>query len=46
MSSWYEYIYIQVGNDIELDAVGRQLEPYWGLPYSETWDAVPEQSWY
>ena len=47
---------VLVGKDtgIELDAVGRQLEPYpyrqWCLhrwrPCGVTWDADPEHSWY
>ena len=36
---------VQVGNDIELDTVGRQFEPYRWRPCGVTWDAVPEQSW-
>ena len=37
---------VLVGNDIELDTVGRQFEPgYHGRPCSVTWDAVSEQSW-
>ena len=36
---------VQVGNDIELDTVGRQFEPYRWHPCGVTWDAVPEQSW-
>ena len=43
---------VLVGKDIELDAGGRQFEPYltgvlaccW-RPCGVTWDAVPEQSW-
>ena len=32
-----------LGNDIELDTVGRQFEPYQWRPV--TWDSVPEQLW-
>ena len=42
--------HVQVGNDIELDTVGRQFQPYRWRPCGltgRTWDAsaVPEQSW-
>ena len=36
---------VQVGNDIELDTVGCQFEPYRGRSCGVTWDSVPEQSW-
>ena len=36
---------VQVGNDIELDTIGRQFEPDLWRPCGVTWDAVPEQSW-
>ena len=36
---------VQVGNDIELDTVGRQFKPYLWCHCSVTWDAVPKQSW-
>ena len=30
---------VQVGNGIELEAVGFQFEPYWWLPCGVTWDS-------
>ena len=30
---------VQVGNGIELEAVGLQFEPYWWLPCGVTWDS-------
>ena len=30
---------VQVGNGIELEAVGLQLEPYWWRPCGVTWDS-------
>ena len=32
---------VQVGNGIELQAVGFQFEPYWWRPCGVTWDFVP-----
>ena len=36
---------VLVGNDRELDAVGRQFKPYRWRPCCVTCDAAPEQSW-
>ena len=43
--SLFKLCLAQVGNDIELDTVGRQFEPYLWRLCGVTWSAVPEQSW-